>query len=65
MVRVGVRWKAVGPSNFQLDDYLMPLAEVSIWDIQLTGSDCLRARNRGRAFGPRQTGWPHKQLDDA
>ncbi|KAJ9482206.1 hypothetical protein VN97_g11233 [Penicillium thymicola] len=27
-VRVGVRWKLVGPANFQLDDYLMPLAGV-------------------------------------
>lgn len=30
MIRIWVRWKAVGPSNFQLDDYLMPLAGVSI-----------------------------------
>lgn len=29
IVRVFVRWKLVGPSNFQLDDYLMPLAGVS------------------------------------
>lgn len=28
IVRVFVRWKLVGPSNFQLDDYLMPLAGV-------------------------------------
>jgi hypothetical protein len=28
-VRVFVRWKLVGPANFQLDDYLMPLAGVS------------------------------------
>ncbi|KAJ6149851.1 hypothetical protein N7471_001050 [Penicillium samsonianum] len=28
LVRVGVRWKLVGPSNFQLDDYLMPLAGI-------------------------------------
>ncbi|KAJ5467565.1 hypothetical protein N7475_005317 [Penicillium sp. IBT 31633x] len=28
IVRVGVRWKLVGPANFQLDDYLMPLAGV-------------------------------------
>lgn len=27
-VRIGVRWKLVGPANFQLDDYLMPLAGV-------------------------------------
>lgn len=29
LVRVGVRWKLVGPADFQLDDYLMPLAGVS------------------------------------
>jgi hypothetical protein len=28
IVRVYVRWTQVGPSNFQLDDYLMPLAGV-------------------------------------
>lgn len=28
-VRIFVRWKLVGPANFQLDDYLMPLAGVS------------------------------------
>jgi hypothetical protein len=28
-VRMGVRWRQVGPKNFQLDDYLMPLAGVS------------------------------------
>ncbi|CAG8288397.1 unnamed protein product [Penicillium salamii] len=27
-VRIFVRWKLVGPSNFQLDDYLMPLAGI-------------------------------------
>lgn len=27
-VRIMVRWMAVGPANFQLDDYLMPLAGV-------------------------------------
>jgi hypothetical protein len=28
IVRIFVRWKLVGPTNFQLDDYLMPLAGV-------------------------------------
>lgn len=28
-VRVFVRWRQVGPSNWQLDDYLMPLVGVS------------------------------------
>jgi hypothetical protein len=28
LVRIAVRWKLVGPANFQLDDYLMPLAGV-------------------------------------
>lgn len=28
LVRISVRWKLVGPANFQLDDYLMPLAGV-------------------------------------
>ncbi|KXG51088.1 uncharacterized protein PGRI_066600 [Penicillium griseofulvum] len=28
LIRIGVRWKLVGPANFQLDDYLMPLAGV-------------------------------------
>lgn len=31
LVRVSVRWKLVGPANFQLDDYLMPLAGVSLF----------------------------------
>ena len=32
-VRIMVRWMAVGPANFQLDDYLMTLAGVRacIW----------------------------------
>lgn len=29
-IRIVVRWTSVGPANFQLDDYLMPLAGVSI-----------------------------------
>lgn len=28
--RVVVRWNSVGPGGFQLDDYLMPLAGVSV-----------------------------------
>ncbi|KAJ5295066.1 hypothetical protein N7508_009887 [Penicillium antarcticum] len=28
IVRIFVRWKLVGPANFQLDDYLMPLAGI-------------------------------------
>lgn len=28
-IRIYVRWTQVGPANFQLDDYLMPLAGVS------------------------------------
>ncbi|BCR88783.1 uncharacterized protein ACHE_41347A [Aspergillus chevalieri] len=28
IIRVVVRWTSVGPSNFQLDDYLMPLAGI-------------------------------------
>ncbi|EKV04664.1 putative srpk [Penicillium digitatum] len=28
LVRIGVRWKLVGPANFQLDDYLMPAAGI-------------------------------------
>lgn len=28
-IRVYVRWTQVGPSKFQLDDYLMPLTGVS------------------------------------
>lgn len=27
-IRVAARWSTAGPSNFQLDDYLMPLAGV-------------------------------------
>ncbi|KAJ5646086.1 hypothetical protein N7490_002458 [Penicillium lividum] len=27
-IRIYVRWTHVGPANFQLDDYLMPLAEI-------------------------------------
>lgn len=29
-VRVVVRWRQVGPSNWELDDYLMPLVGVSL-----------------------------------
>lgn len=29
IVRIYARWSIVGPSNFQVDDYLMPLAGVS------------------------------------
>ena len=29
LVRVYVRWTQVGPTSFQLDDFLMPLAGVS------------------------------------
>lgn len=29
LIRIYVRWTQVGPANFQLDDYLMPLAGVS------------------------------------
>ncbi|MBE3050343.1 hypothetical protein IMZ48_49175 [Candidatus Bathyarchaeota archaeon] len=28
-VRIFVRWRAAGPSNWELDDYLMPLVGVS------------------------------------
>jgi hypothetical protein len=28
IVRIGVRWHQVGPGNWQLDDYLMPLTGV-------------------------------------
>jgi hypothetical protein len=28
-VRVGVRWRQVGPAAWQLDDYLMPFTGVS------------------------------------
>lgn len=28
LLRISVRWKLVGPTNFQLEDYLMPLAGV-------------------------------------
>jgi len=39
IIRVSVRWKLVGPLNFQLDDYLMPLAGVrcfacSVYDMK-------------------------------
>lgn len=29
-VRIVVRWTSIGPANFQLDDYLMPLAGVCL-----------------------------------
>lgn len=31
LVRISVRWKLVGPTNFQLDDYIMPLAGVRLY----------------------------------
>lgn len=41
LVRIFFRWRTVGPSNWQLDDYLMPLTGVSS---QLpTGSSLARA----------------------
>ena len=30
IIRIYVRWTSVGPANFQADDYLMPLAGVSV-----------------------------------
>ncbi|KAL4990945.1 hypothetical protein BDW68DRAFT_193617 [Aspergillus falconensis] len=35
LVRVYVRWTQVGPSNFQLDDYLMPLAG-AVFTVEVT-----------------------------
>lgn len=29
MIRISIRWRTVGPSNWQVDDYLMPLTGVS------------------------------------
>lgn len=31
--RVYIRWRSVGPSNWQIDDYLMPLVGVSHFQI--------------------------------
>lgn len=69
--RMVVRWKAVGPANFQLDDYLMPLAGVSLVcgtsvgvKVQLTDPAYLRGRNRGCAYGVGQIQWPYQQLHD-
>lgn len=29
LVRIYTRWRSVGPANWQIDDYLMPLTGVS------------------------------------
>jgi len=29
IVRISIRWRSVGPTNWQIDDYLMPLTGVS------------------------------------
>lgn len=41
LVRMYARWSIVGPSNFQLDDYLMPLAGVSYHHI----FDCVNIKS--------------------
>jgi hypothetical protein len=37
ILRISVRWKLVGPLNFQLDDYLMPLAGVCCFTGPING----------------------------
>lgn len=29
LVRIYIRWRSVGPTNWQIDDYMMPLTGVS------------------------------------
>lgn len=42
IIRIYVRWTSVGPANFQVDDYLMPLAGVSMDE-----TDCEFCEKRG------------------
>lgn len=62
LVRIGVRWRQVGPSGWELDDYLMPFTGVSspfltrdLLALQLTST------NKRKAFW-RQQSTAHESL---
>jgi hypothetical protein len=45
IVRIYFRWRSVGPANWQVDDYLMPLTGVSrsaAWSIYWTNTNVVR-----------------------
>ncbi|XHG05050.1 hypothetical protein AWENTII_008300 [Aspergillus wentii] len=46
IIRIGVRWSLVGPSNFQLDDYLMPLAGV-VFTLETVAAYLVKAKFNG------------------
>ncbi|KAJ5773854.1 hypothetical protein N7457_008750 [Penicillium paradoxum] len=46
ILRCGVRWKLVGPANFQLDDYLMPLAGV-FFTLETVAAHLVGAKYKG------------------
>ncbi|KAL4875428.1 hypothetical protein BJY04DRAFT_232695 [Aspergillus karnatakaensis] len=47
-IRVAARWTTAGPKNFQLDDYLMPLAGV-VYGLETGAAYCVGAWWRGLA----------------
>ncbi|OJJ56037.1 hypothetical protein ASPSYDRAFT_400176 [Aspergillus sydowii CBS 593.65] len=47
-IRVAARWSTAGPSNFQLDDYLMPLAGV-VYGLETGAAFCVGAWWQGLA----------------
>ncbi|KAJ0415890.1 hypothetical protein BJY00DRAFT_326622 [Aspergillus carlsbadensis] len=47
-VRIAARWTVAGPKNFQLDDYLMPLAGV-VYGLETGAAYCVGAWWRGLA----------------
>ncbi|CDM36234.1 hypothetical protein DTO013E5_9942 [Penicillium roqueforti] len=70
LVRVGVRWKLVGPADFQLDDYLMPLAGI-LFVLETVAAYLVGAKYQGltnsymtsearAALDPNSTEWAHR-----
>ncbi|CAG7953540.1 unnamed protein product [Penicillium nalgiovense] len=70
IVRIGVRWKLVGPANFQLDDYLMPLAGI-FFILETVAAYLVGAKFQGltnsymtpeqrASLDPKSTEWSHR-----
>jgi hypothetical protein len=71
LVRIFVRWKLVGPANFQLDDYLMPLAGVCsyvflcvVYALRLSRTDCICIGDSSSISRCRQLSGLDQQLYD-
>lgn len=54
MIRISIRWRSVGPSNWQVDDYLMPLTGVSETGILLLRWHAHRERTSAHTDLPSQ-----------